>query len=67
LHAVHAKDYKDFSRDLGKISRRFSVKVYGFAKHGFKVEKIFIYIGGCPPIAQQQIGLQLQNAETACS
>jgi len=42
LHAVHAKDFKDFSGDLTKISRRFDGKVYGFAKHGFKMEKIFI-------------------------
>ena len=34
LHAVHTKDYNDFSRDLGKISRRFDGKVYGFTKHG---------------------------------
>lgn len=34
LHAVHTNDYKDFSKDLNKISRRFSGKVYGFTKHG---------------------------------
>ena len=33
LHAVHTKDFKDFSRDLAKISRRFDGKVYGFIKH----------------------------------
>ena len=34
LHAVHTNDYKDFSRDLTKISKRFEGKVYGFTKHG---------------------------------
>ena len=34
LHAVHTKDYNDFSRDLGKISRRFGGMVYGFTRHG---------------------------------
>ena len=34
LHAVHTKDYKDFSLDLNKISKRFGGKVYGFTKHG---------------------------------
>lgn len=34
LHAVHTRDYKDFSRDLNKISRRFDGRVYGFTKHG---------------------------------
>ena len=34
LHAVHTRDYKDFSRDLTKISRSFDGKVYGFTKHG---------------------------------
>ena len=28
LHAVHMRDYKDFSRDLNKISKRFDGKVY---------------------------------------
>ncbi|HJH25850.1 MAG TPA: hypothetical protein C5S37_03540 [Methanophagales archaeon] len=39
LHAVHTRDYRDFSRDLNKISRRFDGKVYGFTKHDFKKEK----------------------------
>jgi len=39
LHAVHTKDYKDFSRDLDKISKRFEGKVYGFTKHGFKIRR----------------------------
>ena len=34
LHAVHTKDFKDFSRDLTKISKRFDGRVYGFTKHG---------------------------------
>ena len=34
LHAVHTKDYKDFSRDLNKIPNRFDGKVHGFTKHG---------------------------------
>ena len=34
LHAVHTKNFKDFSRDLAKLSRRFSGKAYGFTKHG---------------------------------
>jgi hypothetical protein len=34
LHTVHTKDYKDFSRDLNKISKRFDDRVYGFTKHG---------------------------------
>jgi hypothetical protein len=34
LHAVHTKDYGDFSRDLNKISKRFDDMVYGFTKHG---------------------------------
>lgn len=34
LHAVHTKDFKDFTRDLDKISRRFDGKIYGFTKHG---------------------------------
>jgi len=38
LHAVHTKDYNDFSRDLGKVSRRFDGKVYGFTKHDFKID-----------------------------
>ena len=37
LHAVHTRDYNDFSRDLTKISKRFDEKVYGFTKHGFKM------------------------------
>ena len=44
LHAVHTKDYKDFSRDLGKISRRFDGKVYGFTEHDFKIDGENIYI-----------------------
>ena len=28
------KDYKDFLRDLGKMSCGFGGKVYGFTKHG---------------------------------
>jgi len=34
LHAVHTKDFKDFTRDLDKISRRFDGKICGFTKHG---------------------------------
>ncbi|NQE46641.1 hypothetical protein C5S31_11530 [ANME-1 cluster archaeon GoMg2] len=34
LHAVHTKDFKDFSGDLTKISKRFEGNVYGFTKHG---------------------------------
>ena len=34
LHAVHTKDFKDFSKDLTKISNRFDGMVYGFTKHG---------------------------------
>ena len=39
------KDYKDFSRDLTKISKRFDGKVYGFTKHGsgkFKLSRRLI-------------------------
>ena len=41
LHAVHRKDYKDFSMDLNKISKRFEGG-YGFTKHDFKMEKYYI-------------------------
>jgi hypothetical protein len=41
LYAVHTNDYKDFSRDLNKISKRFEGEVYGFTKHGFKRGKIY--------------------------
>lgn len=34
LHAVHMKDYRDFSGDLNKIPNRFDGKVHGFTKHG---------------------------------
>jgi hypothetical protein len=34
LHEVHTKDFKDFSRDLKKLSRSFDGIVYGFTKHG---------------------------------
>ena len=42
LHAVHTNDYKDFSRDLNKISKRFNGEVYGFTKHAFKRGKYYI-------------------------
>ena len=32
LHAVHMKDYRDFSGDLNKISNRFDCKVHGLGK-----------------------------------
>jgi len=34
LREVHTKDFKDFSRDLNKLSRSFDGIVYGFTKHG---------------------------------
>jgi hypothetical protein len=33
LHVVHTRDYKDFSRDLNKISKRFDGEVFGWTKH----------------------------------
>ena len=37
LHAVHTKDFKVFSRDLNKISKRFNGNVYGFTKHSLVI------------------------------
>lgn len=37
LHAVRTKGLKDFSRELGKMSKCFDGKVYGFAKQGSAV------------------------------
>ena len=34
LHAVHTKDFKDFSGDLTKISNKFEGNIHGFTKHG---------------------------------
>ena len=34
LHAVHTKDFKDFSGDLNKITNRFEGNIHGFTKHG---------------------------------
>jgi len=35
LHAVHTKDFKDFSRDLNRISKRLNGTVYRFMMHRF--------------------------------
>jgi hypothetical protein len=41
-HAVHTKDYKAFSRDLNKISKRFDDRVYGFTKQGSNKFKLLM-------------------------
>jgi len=42
LHAVHTRDYRDFSRDLSKISERLDGGVCGFTKHDFTMGRYFI-------------------------
>ena len=39
LHAVRTKGLKDFSRELGKMSKWFDGKVYGFTEQGSAVNQ----------------------------